>query len=61
MDNVEVSVVAVLERGAVVAAARCPSLLVRLDGVTSHGVELPWLGVFIDTDAPALYWWVKDD
>jgi hypothetical protein len=61
VDNAEVSVAAVLGRGAVAAAARCPSLLVGLDGINSHGVTLPWLGVFIYTDAIALYWWVSDD
>lgn len=61
VDNAEVSVVAVLERGAVAAATRCPSLLVGLDGINSHGVTLPWLGVFIYTDAIALYSWVSDD
>ena len=61
IDNEDVSVVTALERGTVAAAARCPNLLLALTGVTSHGVELPWLGVFIYTDALAFYWWVSDD
>jgi hypothetical protein len=61
VDEAEVSVAAVLERGAVAAASRCASLLVVLDGSTSNGVRLPWLGVFLDPRAVALYWWVSDD
>ena len=60
-DDVEVSVVTALERGAVAAARRSPTLLVGLEGVTAHGVKLPWLGVYICTDAVAFYWWVSDD
>ena len=52
---------AALERGAVAAARRSPTLLVGLEGVTAHGVKLPWLGVYICTDAVAFYWWVSDD
>ena len=61
VDEAEVSVAAALEGGAVAAAARCPHLLVGLDGVTSGGVRLPWLGIFLERRSVALYWWVSDD
>ena len=60
-DSADASVVTALEPGAVAAAARCPGLPVGLEGITAYGVKLPWLGVFICTDAVALYWWVSAD
>ena len=59
-NHAAVSVVTALEQGPVAAATRCPGLLVNLTGVTSHRIKLPWLGVFIYTDAVAIYWWVSD-
>lgn len=61
ITDAEVSIVTALEHGAVAAATRSPGLLLGLNEVTAHGVKLPWLGVFIYTDAIALYWWVSDD
>jgi len=55
-----VSVIEALERGAVAAATRCPNVIVPLDGIVSHGVRLPWLGVFLYPDSVGFYWWVSD-
>src|SRR6188472_1057340 len=56
VDGREVSAVAALEGGVGAALARSASLLVPLRRVRAHGVELPWLGVFLYADAVALYW-----
>jgi len=61
VDGREVSAVAALEGGVGAALARSASLLVPLRRVRAHGVELPWLGVFLYADAVALYWWVSQD
>lgn len=61
VDGGDISVVAALERGTIAAAARYPGLFVVLNGVTAHGVKLPWLGLSIYTDMVSFYWWVSDN
>lgn len=61
LDGDEKAAIAALEDGAGAALARSASFLVRLHRVRAHGVELPWLGVFVYIDAVSFYWWVGED
>ena len=61
VDGREVPVVDALEGGVGAALARSASLLVPLRRICAHGVELPWLGVYLYADAVAFYWWVSED
>jgi hypothetical protein len=57
----EVSVVEMLAQGAVAAAARSPELLVGLHNIRASDSLLPYIGVWLYSDALALFWWVGAD
>ena len=59
-DGKEVSVVDALEAGAS-GAERFNGGIVSLRHIRTHGVFLPWLGLFLYPDAVGLYWWVSDE
>ena len=57
----EVSVVEIMANGAGAAAARSPGVIVGLHNIRVGDRRVPWIGVFLYSDALALYWWVGDD
>ena len=57
----EVSVVEMMANGAVAAAARSPELLVGLYNIRVGDSLLPYIGVWLSSDALALFWWVGVD
>ena len=56
--DAEVRAVDLLQDGVAAATARCPSILVSLEGICVAGVRLPFLGIFLYPDGIDLYWWI---